>query len=258
MQLIPLDSHGAHADDRAAMDALSSVIGSVGDPAFGNSALQALNRWMPLCWWSVYTLYAAAPPVLHAHSSVGDAPRGTSESWRVYRSSLYRRDGSFSAARQAVATGAPALVHWMADELPPEHREAIYSRNGLRERLSIVAAASGGGLLAINLYRHERQAPLGTQALQAAAGLAQPLVACVERHITLRARDGGKLAGLQELTQREREVCERLLKGWTHDGIAADLGLTPATVRTYRDRAFQRIGVRSRHELFARFSQAGA
>ncbi|MFM2065789.1 MAG: hypothetical protein RLZZ584_698 [Pseudomonadota bacterium] len=41
------------------------------------------------------------------------------------------------------------------------------------------------------------------------------------------------------------------VRGWMHDGIAADLGLAPATVKTYRDRAFQRLGIHQRHELFA-------
>lgn len=53
------------------------------------------------------------------------------------------------------------------------------------------------------------------------------------------------------LTGRERDVCERLLKGWTHDGIAADLRVSPATVKTYRDRAFARLGIHHRNELFA-------
>ena len=53
------------------------------------------------------------------------------------------------------------------------------------------------------------------------------------------------------LPRREREVCERLLMGWTYDGVAADLGLSAGTVKTYRDRAFERLGIHHRNELFA-------
>ena len=56
---------------------------------------------------------------------------------------------------------------------------------------------------------------------------------------------------LQSLAGREREVCQRLLKGWTHEGIAADLGLSAGTVKTYRDRAFEKLGIHHRNELFA-------
>jgi DNA-binding NarL/FixJ family response regulator len=55
-----------------------------------------------------------------------------------------------------------------------------------------------------------------------------------------------------ELTARELDVCVRLLQGLTQDGIAADLGLSLATVKTYRNRAFTRLGIHFRNELFAR------
>ena len=60
---------------------------------------------------------------------------------------------------------------------------------------------------------------------------------------------------LDGLTRREKEVCERLLKGWTHEGIAADLGLKPTTVETCRERAFEQLNSHYRHELFALVTQ---
>ena len=53
-------------------------------------------------------------------------------------------------------------------------------------------------------------------------------------------------------TQRELDVCSRLLQGMTHEGIAADLGVGVPTVKTYRNRAFARLGIHFRNELFAR------
>ena len=55
------------------------------------------------------------------------------------------------------------------------------------------------------------------------------------------------------LNGHELDVCERLLRGWTYDGIAADLGLGLATVKTYRARAFDRLGLHFKSELFAAF-----
>lgn len=55
-----------------------------------------------------------------------------------------------------------------------------------------------------------------------------------------------------ELTDRELDVCARLLQGMTHEGIASDLGLGVPTVKTYRNRAFARLGIHFRNELFAR------
>jgi DNA-binding CsgD family transcriptional regulator len=53
------------------------------------------------------------------------------------------------------------------------------------------------------------------------------------------------------LTERELDVCARLLLGMTQEGIACDLGLSLPTVKTYRNRAFARLGIHFRNELFA-------
>ncbi|RYF71942.1 MAG: LuxR family transcriptional regulator, partial [Comamonadaceae bacterium] len=49
----------------------------------------------------------------------------------------------------------------------------------------------------------------------------------------------------------------RLLRGLTLEGIAADLDLALPTVKTYRQRAFTRLGIHFRNQLFARVLQAG-
>jgi DNA-binding CsgD family transcriptional regulator len=65
------------------------------------------------------------------------------------------------------------------------------------------------------------------------------------------------LAQCPALTARELDICERLLRGLSYDGIAADLGLSVASVKTYRRRAFERLGLHFKSELFARFVAAG-
>jgi DNA-binding NarL/FixJ family response regulator len=55
------------------------------------------------------------------------------------------------------------------------------------------------------------------------------------------------------LTEREVDVCARLLTGMTQDGIASDLGLSLATVKTYRNRAFARLGIHFKSQLFSLF-----
>lgn len=252
MQLIEIPSPGNRApvSDEASQQALAGLISSIGIPSFGPDGLAFLNLWMPFCWWSIYRLSDCAPPSVHALGSfrVHD---GTVRSWRVYRESLYRRDETFCAVREPLQRKALLLMHWHAREIPLPHRAEIYSRNGLQERLSIVTRDADDGLLAVNLYRHESQRPFRDGEIDAIGRLSQPLMACVHRHIALAHGRPPRRDVMQALTSREREVCERLLKGWTHDGVAADLGLSPTTVKTYRDRAFERLGIRHRHQLFA-------
>ncbi len=266
MQLIPVASPAAHppgGPDGVALGALAGVIAAIGEADFGHTALAQLNRWMPLCWWSIYRLRADQPPTVHAAGSCG-VRDGTGEAWRDYRAGLYRRDETFAAAREQVQGGQAVLTHWHARELPLAHRQQIYLRHGLRERLSIVQGDAQGGVLAINLYRHQDQAPFSDAAIDAMRLAARPMLACVAKHLVLAGRADveaapgvgtagvpASLSVLSGLTPREHEVCARLLKGWTHEGIAADLQLSAATVKTYRDRAFRRLGIHHRNELFA-------
>ena len=252
MQLITIGSvrTPAPCHDGAAQEALAGVIASIGDAAFGSGALAQLNRWMPLGWWSIYRLLDDSPPTLHAAGSFG-VPDGTQAAWRAYRSSLYRRDETFAAARPPIARGETVLTHWHAREIPAPQRERIYSRHGLRERLSIVSGDDEHGLLAINFYRHDSQPSFSDDAIDAVGRLARPLLACVKRHLSLPRTPAALDLPLGLLTSRQRDVCERMLKGWTHEGIAADLRLSAATVKTYRNRAFERLGIHHRNELFA-------
>src|SRR5690606_19742285 len=60
-----------------------------------------------------------------------------------------------------------------------------------------------------------------------------------------------------DMPARESEVCVRLALGLTQEGIAVDLGISPSTVKTYRNRAFARLGINFRNELFGLLLGAG-
>ena len=53
------------------------------------------------------------------------------------------------------------------------------------------------------------------------------------------------------LTQREKEVCARILLGMSSEGIGLDLGIKMQSVLTYRKRAYARLNISSQNELFA-------
>ncbi|MEX2500874.1 MAG: response regulator transcription factor [Trueperaceae bacterium] len=52
-----------------------------------------------------------------------------------------------------------------------------------------------------------------------------------------------------KLTGREHEVVTRIAHGSTYREIAAELGISEKTVATYRERASEKLGVRTRAEL---------
>ncbi len=52
-----------------------------------------------------------------------------------------------------------------------------------------------------------------------------------------------------KLTQREYEVVRQIAHGSTYKEIAEELGISEKTVATYRERASEKLGVRTRAEL---------
>lgn len=255
MQIYSLPEASAQAGSAYGreLQVIASAIGCIGAPRFGELALSELNKLMPLGWWSVYSVNRDAPPQLHL-LGCHEIPDGTWESWTVYRNGLYRHDETFAAADQVVQGASAALTHLQARDVRPDHREQIYTRHRIRERVSLVRRHSNAGMLSMNFYRHEEQPRFSDSDVERLAGMAAPLFSCVDVHLrSTRALvdPAPAVPNLAALTRREREVCERLLRGWTHDGVAADLGIAAGTVKTYRDRAFERLGINSRHELFA-------
>jgi len=102
----------------------------------------------------------------------------------------------------------------------------------------------------------------GSSDVDALQSVAKSVAACVTKHISLaqglRPAPGPDIGALTRelaalcprLTGRELDVCAGLLLGRTYDGIAADLGLSVATVKTYRARAYDKLGINFRSQLF--------
>lgn len=245
--------------------AVARLVGAIASARFADEALDALNAPLQAASWSVYRLFGhAKPPVLHL-SATRDGDDVTRSCFATYAAGLYRRDHSFDLVLRTKQPGEAKVLAMHADEAPNrEHRDAIYRRHALAERLSVAALDDDGSLLAVNLYHHAHQGRFTAAERDRFCALAPVLLASVQRHVALQGERVERSAGAREalaaacpaLTARELDVCERLLRGMTHDGIAADLGLSLATVKTYRSRAFDRLGLHFRSELFARFGSA--
>lgn len=251
MELRPLHPDaGLRLPGGAAASALSGLIGCIGDPRFGQRGIEQLARLLPLGWWTVYRLFDDAPPLLHLGGCL-QPDDVVAQAFDAYRDGLWRHDRALGAVRETVRRGDAVLTHLHALELAPEHRRRIFQRHRLSERLSLACEHGDGALLSVNLYRHESQSAFTDAERDLLEALGPLVLQCVVRHLALRPQDAPAADPFAALTPRERAVCERLLRGWTHDGIAVDLNIAPATVKTYRDRAFDRLGIHQRHELFA-------
>ena len=130
------------------------------------------------------------------------------------------------------------------------------------DSLAITLKSGRHEWVSVNLCRHRTQGLLSKSEIDTLLRLA-PLIANSLSHHSRLATDEESLGGFSvsqsdgieelcsRLTARERQVIRRILDGVTVERIAADLGLKPTTVITYRSRAYEKLGMSSRHELFA-------
>ena len=237
---------------------LADLVPALGRPDFVQRALQALRALVPVASCAVYR--TGRRPALLMSAAAG-VPDTTQACWRAYLSGPHRHDRSLLPQDAAPRVEQALVCHVVASEVQPEHRARVYEAHGMAERVSVVRAQPREGLLAVNLYRHQHQPPLRDAQLQAFGELATALLALTEKQLSLLPQPSlgvasplrsRLLAQCPALTPRELDICERLLRGMGHDGIAADLGLAVPTVKTYRNRAFQRLGIHFRSELYAR------
>ena len=238
--------------------AVGAMVEHQGEDAFGAQLLQQLHPTLPAASWSVYRVGAGCAPQLYLSASLG-IPDTTRACWNAYLSGPVREDRSLGF------DGAPAqrtqLCHITSREVADEHRARVYEAHGMAERVSIVQHAEDAALFAVNFYRHAHQRPLSDAQIGDFEQLAPALLALARKQVALRGPVAEphtpealrqRLLQLNaELTARELDVCTRLLRGMTQDGIAADLALSLPTVKTYRNRAFGRLGIHFRNELFA-------
>jgi DNA-binding CsgD family transcriptional regulator len=233
--------------------------------------LSALRTVAPGSSLSVYRTGAGARPQRYMGASHRQ-PDTTRACWRAYMSGPYLRDASLTAS-SSLAPSVPTVCHVSACEVQAEHRSKVYEAYGMAERVSVVCREDDGALFAVNLYRHTDQPAFSDTQLSDFAELAPTVLLTTRKHLALLGRlEGprgerprpdaasvrGALVALQpRLTRRELDVCERLLQGLTDEGVAADLSLGLPTVRTYRNRAFIRLGIHFRSELFALLRRHG-
>lgn len=247
-------ANGAFADGDAAI----RLVEAIGTPVFGTAAVRELARVAPVAYLTAYRKRGDAPPSMLFSGTLG-APDVTARCWRIYRDGPIARDRALEEAVTAADPERTAWAHLTADQIDdPCHRVEVYQRHDLLDRLSIVDALDDGWL-AINVFRVGSQGHFRDTELAALEGAAPLAMAFARRHAMLvDASSGPDRLGrarvalarrVPDLTDRELDVCTRLAVGMTFDGIACDLGIAVTSAKTYRNRAFARMGIHHRGQL---------
>lgn len=244
---------------------LIAAIGTQDRTGFGRAALHLAATTMPVAHATLFAHRAGAEG-----GDAGSAPRilsGASEHagdrfvfdvFHEYGAELYPYDSNRRAERDALSQprGLPQLRRQCRSEIEHGGYRRFYERGAMVDRVSVLVRA-GRDCLALNFYRDDRQGRYRADELRRFGQIAPVLASAAERHYALTGTQEGDWASrllriAPELTPRELSVVCGLLDGATLKTVARGLGIQPSTAATYRDRAYQRLSVRSLRDLPAR------
>ncbi|GAA4202294.1 response regulator [Actinocatenispora rupis] len=160
----------------------------------------------------------------------------------------HRPDVALLDVQMPVMDGIEATRRIVADPSLADVHVVILTNYGLDEYVFTALRAGASGFL----LKDTEPADLITAVRVAARGDALLSPAVTRRLIAeFVARPAEMLppAGLDVLTNREREVVELVAYGLSNDEIAARMVISPATAKTHVSRAMTKLGARDRAQL---------
>lgn len=249
---------------------LIAEIGSDDRTALASAMLSVARHFMPAHHCTVFTYEAERSPRLLSGAGLADH-------WHVFKAAQqYSRDFFNKDGLQRIIRDNPLIIAKVpklfgaarmvvhrqsgSDVADSEYRQACYEGVDIVERMSVLARVSDRQWISTNIYRDRNDGAFKAEDVETFLGLAPLFASCAMRHYAADVDGETRYRGTVTddigelcpgLTTREREVLLRLLDGLTTERIAEDLHIRPTTVVTYRTRAYEKLGVRSRRELFA-------
>lgn len=179
---------------------------------------------------------------------------------RQYTTRYFARDAFLMSCLSAdvLFAARPISGHEIGDDA---YRNRLFAKAGLASKFSVLQKRNGR-LVYLNFYFRTDAADRLEGAYATLRDHGELLVEALGKHDALsgglfRERSGKHRieALLRErfpvLSPREVEACARIVTGHSTQGIALELGLSMATVTTFRKRAYAKLGISSQNELFA-------
>ena len=239
---------------------LENVILSIGSPDFNAALFDAFERGLRARQVVLYGFGATADPeTLMAKDNRTD---GCVHSLVHDYVSGYHRHDPFRPHYRASDVRRVAVEDIAVKDIADTHyAQHLFVEPGIAGKLCVILRRSTDAIC-LSLYRDRKHKSFGGDDLDRIHRMKLDLAAALERHLTLTADSAptsfedlapALLAHPKgsSLSAREVAVCTRLLMGYSNEAIALDLDISFHSVRTYRRRAYLKLGVTSQNELFS-------
>lgn len=259
----------AHSDSVSAdwVACLAEVTLAVGSPSFGEALLRAANAVARVDHCLIFTFHHQAPSGCLLSVGSGDF-RLSVRLAGDYLAGSYVEDPNL---RYLHAARPHVVLRFAPHEVPERWRTHFIEQANIIDGVACIASKDERAVYC-NFFRlrgnpgysEEELAELG-RVIPILASLAVvhyslcgPLLLREQLNRLRSPDDEVRLlaerlgpSALDELTERERQVCFRILLGYSSEAIALHLGVATSTIITHRKRAYEKLGIVSQNELFS-------
>lgn len=169
----------------------------------------------------------------------------------AYVEGWFRDDPLFERA-MAMDAGDCAVerLEDLIPRLSPNYFDMFFGGAGFRTKVAVLVA-QGSLKMVLNLYFERDVANAAAQVPDSIeTGLYRLIGRALATHFLRLSLPAFPLP-LTVLSERERQVCIGMLAGKKAEIIAEEIGVGPSSVVTYRQRAYQKLGISSRGQLFS-------
>ncbi|PSS65815.1 LuxR family transcriptional regulator [Ensifer sp. NM-2] len=245
-----------------------SLIGNIGRLDFQERLTEALKQHVSVDA-GLILLYRgdSAPKILF---NDWQTHRGLSDI-RHYLQGPYRLDPFYQLAVENEDDGLYRLSQIAPSFDRTQYYREYYQHSGLHDEFNFIVSLDDASKIAISLGRKRSSIAFSAQEVQLLESLAPILRTAVIRHFRdLRPETlDGEGSALQKalaqaignfgrsvLTERECQVAQLVLRGYSVKGAATRLGISPATVKLHRRNLYSKLDITSQTALFALFIDA--
>jgi DNA-binding CsgD family transcriptional regulator len=242
-------------------DTFANAVAALGTTDYGRACFRVFEQAFDVDHWAIFR-YRSIDSVKCIATASRAHEAAAEKNVDFFLSRCYRFDPSLIAFKQQ-HTERPCLIKMaISDIYDPQYRHCFELTN-VQERLSFFAADKAD-LLQLCIYRGAVNRTFSVAEMNLFATLARLVIATALKHEALgdhgaTAQGQLDLDALERrlddlamgLSKREREVCARAVAGSTIEETAVDLDIRKTSVITYRQRAYQKLGISRQSDLLA-------
>ena len=250
------------------LQGISEVIQQTGTVQFDPALFTFLNSQLYIDHFAVFTWSEEdGPGHLFTRSIMPEEEAKTLT--KDYLEDFHTRDPHFRHSSGEISKEESVTVHpSLQDEYDAEYRDHFFVQHGLIDKISITRKVDER-LVYCNFYRigesgkftdeerkvYDKVLPLLTNLIAVHFQVLRLQGSDTEKDHSAKTLVHSVISSQAEpfdkLTNRESEVCERILLGFTSTGISLDLGIAESSVNTYRRRAYEKLNIATQNELFS-------